>query len=340
MQIISAIIHKVRKQPGHPPVFTGSHQCLDPNVEINRSLIRDLDKSFRRKSKYTHGIFDVNPHTTFQREFTAYQNSRTQAQFIRFTKRASINLKQLIASVNTSGGYLVFAHYLKQGIEFVGVFLVRDTNGLAIRRGNEGADYYAPKKRIHLDLEKIAMVCLINLSELANGARNYIAFTANKRESVSSYFLNWIAITNQITNEEDTNGLLDLLKVLPLPDAMAARPADFIESVANHIRDNDFNVDLKNISEIFYGNESFLSEQCEERGIAISTNFKANKSALKHWVKISVETTDIQLTFSRSAWEQQNISLSAENENLVIIESPELAQQLRQEFNLDNIGNA
>ena len=174
MKLHQVIIHELQKQGGKTGAKLRSSNGLmnsDHSEVIN--LITELNNRYKNRNE-NYGIFDEQNRTRFHDEFEQYFNDKaSNERFIEFTKRVSNDLKEKVDTVAPAkGGYLIFASYTEKR-EFLGIFLIRDTQGVILKR-NSTVKTFDIGKVEHIDFEKMAMACRINLRSFSSKAERYL----------------------------------------------------------------------------------------------------------------------------------------------------------------------
>lgn len=327
MEINFAIIHKIARKSGEGVRISRSNECLDVQNELVQSMIDQLDSKYTKRQKFTYAVFS-DEETIFQSKFNIYSKNQTSDSFVDFTQKAAGALKRIIETTSAAkGGYLIFAQY-KKNYNFLSIFLVRDTKGVNFKKSTTSASYFLTTKT-HINMENIAMVCRINMDMLKEKKGSYLTFS-NKKDTISSFFINWISIKQLHTNETDTNNLRQLLSIIQLPPNETNKTI-FLEKVADYIQKNEYQIHLYDISKRFYGSKSYLIEQCELLNINISPSFKANPAALKNFSRIKASADGIDLIFKRSKLDNRTVKLDFQN-NQIIIESEILLKKIQDEL--------
>lgn len=331
------IIHKIRKNSGQTgATIQLSQNLMAPVDDAILELVAELNNRYKNKDE-TYGIFNQKEPTVFQERFDEYIKEMTDARFVRYSKDAARNLKERIHGIAAAkGGFLVFADYT-QNRRFLGVFLVRDTEGLLFKR-NSHIKMFSIKKAQHIDFEKMAMACRINVAQFQNDDGRYLSFINRKSDSMSQYFTDWISTSEGETNETDTNYLYKILKAVNPPNDEDGNPQSkehFLHNIYRHISAApDRVVNIKSLSQTFFGDEEFISRYAEDNDIQINSEFKAHGRALKKFVKVTAKGDNVELSFTHGVFNTV-VRFNDNNPNQIIIDSKDLANKVRAALNED-----
>ncbi|MCA6477862.1 MAG: nucleoid-associated protein [Chitinophagaceae bacterium] len=334
MTLQRIIVHELRKNSGTQSTNLNVSNNLLPVDNQAIELIDTLLKSYSG-DKILYAEFDNNPGRYFPERFTNYCNShRSDEDYIQFTIDLIGNLETIIKNkVLAKGGYLVFAEYVANGITFNAIFLIRDTEGKVI---DKTTNSFEIKKVEYLDTNHLAMACKINESKKAAGEQNYLSFTKLKQLNLSDYFTDWICVLQLESSTEFTNSLYRIINNLPFPINPETNRNLSIDEVRNMVYANatsnvQRNINIKILSEQIYGDENVIPNYAEDNQISIDTEFRYDAKVLRKFIQINVIKDGINLKFSRGDSETK-VRLSDEDPNLVIIESEQFANALREQL--------
>lgn len=180
------------------------------------------------------------------------------------------------------------------------------------------------------------MACRINENKLDSEDAKYLTFTQLKQQTVSEYFLDWIAVQQLESSREYTKALYDLINLIDPPLDEETNEAYTIETfrdrIYNYVTSNpNKTVNLHELGTHFYDDANFITEFVENNNITIDTEFRYNGRQLKKFINISVNRDGINLKFSRGALDDK-VRLSQDSDDIVIIESRIFANALRSEL--------
>lgn len=335
MKLHQVIIHELQKQGGKTGAkLRSSNGTMDStNAEVI-NLISELNNRYKNRNE-NYGVFDETNRTTFHDEFEIFFQDKSDEAFIGFTKKVSGVLKEKIDTVAPAkGGYLIFANYTEQR-DFMGVFVIRDTQGVILKRNAQVRTFDIGKVE-HIDFEKMAMACRINLKSFSNKSERYLSFINKKSDTISKYFTSWISSTDTETNEQDTLHLYKILKALEPPkdeDGKQYERDDFMDMVYRHVSSiPDKQINLREIGQKFYGDENFLTNYAHDNDIPINTEFKGHTTVLKRFIQIRAKADNIELAFQHSQFKS---SVRIVGNDQIIITSSSLVSKVNQQIKGD-----
>ena len=335
------IVQEIVKEQGVLEAHLIPNDTLLPINELSIRLTENLNDRYNKKV-INRAIFrdSEENETVFSEKFKDFNSDRSEQNFIDFSKRAINSLKIDLERVPfATGGYFVFIDYsLQSNINYTACFLVRNTDGLIFIRNEETGEFRI-SEQFHIDFEKLAVGCRISLNAY-NGNENlkYLNFITGKNEPVSDYFKDWINAYQFEDEKADSNNLIELMNVLPLPfkdDGTEMTRDEFKRSVFENIKatPNKKTVDLNTINRMFYGENNVIEEYIENNQIPISTLFNARDNIIRRLVKFDVFADNIKISFPYELFDNETIRTDPNDENLVIIRSKNLADKIRLEEN-------
>lgn len=187
------VIHELVKEPTKLKANVyASNELLNIDDQAI-SLLETLDSRYSSsKQIIRHGKFSDDKSKHFPKEFRKYIDNASEASFLEMTKLTLQNLRDLVEVISAAkGGYFVFSQYKIYSQSFFAVFLIRNTQGKLIERSNL-TNCYEISSTEHLDLEKVAMGCRLNIDNYLQAEGRYLSFT-KKNQDFSEYFTKWIA---------------------------------------------------------------------------------------------------------------------------------------------------
>lgn len=336
MNITHIVIHELEKESGK---IGASLTLFDTTVDSADKrvvkLITELNNRYKHRTE-TYGVFDSKNPTVFHSAFEKYYKSRTEKDFIDFTHRAAEDLKTRVdTNAPAKGGYLIFAHY-EQNRKYVAAFLVRNTVGLSFKKDIKHKQFNLDDVQ-HIDFENLAMACRISIDAFRKKEIRYLSFINKKGDDMSQYFTRWISSTDTETNEEDTKLLYNLLyKLDPPNDKETKKPIDrhdFLDRVYSAIRNSPGRVvNVRNISESFYGDADYLNNQIDVLGMSINGEFKAHPKTLRKFIHIRAKADNVELAFPHTAY-KTIVRFDEKDKSQIIIKSEKLVQEVKAMIN-------
>ena len=102
--------------------------------------------------------------------------------------------------------------------DFLGIFLIRDTEGMVFQKEDEAGRFYI-NPVTYLNTERLAMAGRINISRFQAGNERCLELIkyAKSQKSISEYFQNWIGLDRPESSKALTQTFLEVVNELPLP---------------------------------------------------------------------------------------------------------------------------
>jgi len=335
MKAQKIIVHSlIKKENQQKATVDLSHSLLGLD-EMSLGLIEKLDDSYKN-TQITYAVFNNDPADVFPAEFENYYRLNNDQAFLAFSQKAVTNLKQRVENISPAkGGYLVFTQYGINNRNYVAVFLIRDTVGVLFKKDHSKSAYVINPAE-HLDLNKLAMACRVDLDYYSSKNGKYLSFMKRKMDDISDYFIKWISVQDRENNKTLTQSLYQLINIVDLPknELGEETPREaFREQVFDYVKTSKL-VNIDELSEHFYSDSTFLRISAENNKIAINTEFKPDSKVMKKFVRIDLSSDGIQVRFSRGDLNTK-IRIDEDNRNRVIIESAKFARELQKEIEIN-----
>lgn len=338
MELNKIIIHELIKESGsNETELIRSEQLVD--IDDNSiGLVSALNNTYN-SDKVLYAVFDKSEGKYYPEKFAEYKESeQSDEDFISFTRSVIGNLETLIQPVTlATGGYFVFAEYTSNTYDFLGVFLIRDTEGKTLSKTENS---FTIDSIEYVDTSNLAMACRINHGKYDVDEENYLSLTQLRQQEISEYFKNWISIEQIESSSEYTKQLYDIISQIERPVNPNTESEYEIETFRNLVYNYassspNKTINLRDLSQHFYDDPNTISNYALENDIAIDTEFRYNQRQLKRFIKLEVNRDGINFKISRGAFDDK-VRFSEEDESLVIIESNTFANALRNEINNAN----
>lgn len=337
------VIHQIIKEPREKKAekYFAEELIELPNSNAS-NLVGRINKAFE-EDEIVYSTFAETGDSDFPNTFKEYHESRAKDEhFLSFTTKTLEELrKKLINVVAAKGGYYVFAEYTFNKEEFIGVFLIRDTEGLWFKKkkGKKGFDV---DTITYMNLDKLAMACRINVSKFQKRKdEHYLTLIRKNQEVISDYFYEWISTSSKESSKEFTEALYDIITRLEPPVNTVTSKTysldDLRKDILAFVNEKKREVSLREIGETFYGDKEKLIKFAKDNGITIDHSFKADKRGLNKFKHININSDGIKVQFSHGDFTKKKVRFSDENTNIVIIESEKFANALRKELEDYNI---
>jgi nucleoid-associated protein len=295
-------------------------------------LVRRLHRTFEGKSDILLGQLSSPEDNLFPAYFENWRaSSGGDEPFLQFSRDTMQTLQLgLQGVVGAKGGYLVYAEYVAEAIPMLGLFLVRDTEGLIFRRLDQRAGFDL-EAVTYLDTNRLAMAARIRLDgSLTKGYQAQLIKHNRSQATISEYFLNWIGLDRTESSRELTESFLDVVEHLPLPyDADAGRemePAEFQKEVVRYaLSAPGQSIELDQFEANFYGSDRPAQNYLAEQGLAFQDGFRVDANTLRRHNRIKAYDNGVSLSFNREHLQDGTVRVEA---GKIIIDLPELADQI------------
>lgn len=330
MKIKHMIIHNIEKEVGMPPKIQYSEHEADLSDDKFNKLISMLYAFFSRTIKY--GIFSSDSDNIFHNKFNELINQKIEnTAFIEFSKEVIKDLKSRMESIHQAkGGYIIFAELENQQNNFFAVFVVREKISPDFFYKNSQIQI---KEALHINTDKIAMACRINIDSYKANQERYLSFLSVIQQDASKYFIDWIGVLAQQRSTEDTKSFKKIINNIDLPknDKGEEIPREKLcKSVFDMCKATE-SINLRSVSEALWKDPNYLSNYAEKNNIIINGDFTPDKNVLKTLIKYSVSSDNIRLDFP-SEYMGEKIRFDNTNKDIVIIDSKSFADKLREDI--------
>ncbi len=320
MRINSIVIHEVIKEANTTTAEVYlSEELLDiENPHINK-IVTSLEDSFRKKTlkraKFSEGGFQEEVD-----DFTNYD-------LVEVSKTLTRKLKDNIQGISPSkGGYLIFTEF-ENNHNFLGVFLVRNTDGTKLIQSGTSWNLNSTQ---YLNVEHFAMGAQINLTILTSASPDRYISLVRGNTDISSYFENWIGIDDSKQENKDAEALYEISNLVDLPEDITNRD-EFKKKIHDYANTRPSKVvNLRELSQFLYEDENILSNYCTNNNIDIDGEFKLSGKNLNRFYKVAVKADNIELSAPRSSFNPNMIRVA---NGQVIINSSSLAEEIQNSLN-------
>lgn len=339
MLVKKVIVHELIKETQKNEARNYLSKSVIPIDSKSVTLIKRLNESFANDN-VSRAIFNGQANRLFPQEFEKYaRNDFSEKDFFLFSCHTLNALRDEIKKVTLAkGGYFVYAYYTddisKSGINYTGIFLVRDTEGILFSRNDQNHTFDINMIN-YLDTSKLAMACRIDHGSYLLKSNKYLQYTDKRKGEVSDYFRSWIAADQIISRKELTETLYEVVNQIerPLNSKTGEEYSlnDFRKMVLDNINTHPQKlVDIKSLGKSLYDDERKIVTYCRENDIPLDSEFELHSVASKKFYQINIDSDGIKLRFLRGDWENGKVQISGDNK--VIIESKNFVNALRKEL--------
>lgn len=327
MNIVSIIVHKINKEQNDKNTSLKLSEKPLPIDDVTIDFITRLNARFLELSS-TFAYFESES-LAFPQKYNEYYTNQNRESFISFTKSVTAILMGNIQNMNLAkGGYLVFVDYTVKH-HYLGIFMIRDIKGMNFE--DKGTGFEIQTGVVHIDFDKFAMACRINLDSYKTKEERYLNFIKQSNEVMSEYFLNWISRSNEHNSQTDTERLFQVISALPYPskidDSQMTQDETFVYAV-DFIKSQKRKVDIYDLSYYLYGDRSVIVNHANELELDISREFKADSTKINKFIRVEISAEDIILKFPKALLRKNIIRVNRDNIGQIIIESLSLATKL------------
>lgn len=328
-------IHELQKEADESGAqVVLSQQCL-PVDERAQALSDQLHDTFVRKEDTLQGYLSPPEDALFPGYFQILVDSgMTEAAFLSFSTETMNALQLTLQGVlGAKGGYLVYLDYTEEltNQRVLGIFLVRDTEGLVFARQEE-AEAFALNTVTYLNTEKLAMACRILVDKFRAGEGRCVELIkhAKSQKAISEYFIQWIGLERPESSRDLTHSFLEMVNELPMPvdeeTGEAMEEKRFHEQVLQFANSSPQKViNIEAFEQEFYKNENPAQQYLQDHEVEMDKEFRFDKKTLNQFYNHKVSAGKIYLYFNSGHLKDGEITVEG---NRVIINSEALSGQI------------
>ena len=340
LTINQLIIHELEKEPEQSDATLFLSDQLMPIDERSEALAMKLNDNFLQKNDVLQGALSSPEDALFPGYFQNLVESQfDQDTFLSFSKDTMNALQLAIQGViGAKGGYLVYIDYMQFDTHILGIFLVRDTDGMVFKKRSD-AKGFSLDDTTYLNTDRLAMACRIHVDKLQSGQSRFVELIkyAKSQKEISEYFTNWIGLDEPVSSKELTNTFLSLTSELPLPvdqdSGTVMEERQFQEKVMNFaMRSPEKVIKIEDFNQEFYGDEPTTQNFVEENEIPLDSEFRFDQNALRRFFNYRVSTGGITLNFSKADLQSGIVSVE---DDAITIRSEALIKKLLKQLERD-----
>ncbi|MBB4080182.1 nucleoid-associated protein YejK [Lewinella aquimaris] len=324
------IVHELKKQPEMAEAdLLLSSQAL-PITELATDLIGRLDQTFERKSDLLQGFLLEPDEGLFPAYYQNWlEDGRRRESFVDFSRNSMTALKDnLQGVVGAKGGYLLFADYSIEEQRMLGIYMIRNTEGMVFT-DDEVDESLRLQTTAYLDIQNMAMAARL----LAGPGRNVQMIRhARTQSSISQYFTDWVGIDRAETSSELTHSFLEMVEELPVPKdretGFAMNEGDFEKALVKYAaKAPQQTIRVQDFDQHFYGNDKPLQDMLAEQESPIDQGFRVDRKALRNQFYLRAGVGGISITCTKDHFRNGQIHID-EASGKITINSEELASLL------------
>lgn len=342
MQLTHFIIHEIdKKNDKQDPNDLNPRLVLDSDQEFPLNKPASITFSSNLRSKYSnsisgYGCIDKSANSIFQLQLQEYRDGTID--FIQLTKLLVQRLMTSLAEGQplkwATGGLIVFLEYVEAGKSFLLITMIKEKKAITFDRANLNLEEF-----LSIDLDKLHEGARIDLKKWENDEQPYVSFIKKSSSNISDYFKDSINCVNFTDSKIYTDAVFEAFKEYSSykswdtdtkKEKKEVLKQHFIDTINKKLANGEPVVYLKEISVILNQEEpddfyNFVREQ----EIEISDAFQPDRATVRRWMRVTVKSGTINVTFNVADFEQGNITLSQEG-NIVITN---VSQKTRDDFN-------
>ncbi|RMF02922.1 MAG: hypothetical protein D6772_02840 [Bacteroidetes bacterium] len=285
MRLHAWIVHELIKTPDEGEARLHLSPDLLQLDEQSEQLISRLHHVFSQKSELVTGHLASPADALFPGHFQLWRERAWSGEALLEFSRDSMQALQLSLQgvVGAKGGYLVYAHYQVGEENLLGIFLLRDREGMVFCKDTAGNFRLQPQA--YLDIDRLAMASRIRLDQQAQ-VRTEVIKHARSQKDISEYFLNWLALEEQQNSREMTRQFLEaIVAIPPPPDPQTGQPmpaGEFRDQVVQFAqRSPGKTISVQAFEENFYGDEQPVQAFLAGQNYELADTFRLDPRALK-----------------------------------------------------------
>ncbi|MCB0572406.1 MAG: nucleoid-associated protein [Phaeodactylibacter sp.] len=333
LELHHLIIHELEKEADSADASVFLTDAVIPAGEKAELLLDKLNRTLAQKEDVLSGYLSSPEDALFPGYFQhLLDEGLGQKAFVTFS-RETMNALQLALQgvVGAKGGYLVYADYSEFDQRMLGIFLVRDTEGIVFRKDEAGGAFEL-NTITYLNTDKLAMACRIRVDRYDGGQGRCVELIkhAKSQKEISDYFIHWVGLERPESSREMTASFLQMATELPLPEeAGTGQQMDesrFREKVLQFAMSSpQKTINVGHFEKEFYGEAQPVQQYMEDNGLALDEEFRFDRKALREFYNYKVSSEKIYLYFNRGHLKSGQIVVDGDS---ITIHSPDLAEQI------------
>jgi len=327
-EIIALAIHDLnRDEVGYSVIPS------DKLLEVTDTTLRVIStiyELYTSRTSKSHGRFTTADGSPTEEHIRAYVEAEDK-DFLALTHKMMDNLSREAGKKSAStGGHVFFAHFRRDGSDFILVTVVTDKLSAALTKNNGMEDVE------HLDLDGFRFAGRINMTAWADKQDRYLSFLKGKG-SISDYFRDFLGCDSAVLERKDTQSLVEALKEFTVAENMVDTEATaFLSDALDYLgKANKAKepVDFESMANRLMPKEpTKLSKFLAHTDRQLNEGYVPNASALKALVKVTAKTKMWSVEFTREAVDQSIVVFDKDKKSLTLMDVPiELINQMHAE---------
>lgn len=335
--IRQVIVHELIKLPENSEAQLFLSKVSLPLEERTELLVEQLNLTFEQKSDTLQGFFSSPEDALFPGYFQEWAGQDfTSSALMEFSRETMRALQLSLQGITGArGGYVVYAHYYFFEQDYLGIFLIRDTEGLVFSRLDE-TDTFELQSTTYLNTERLAMAGRINITRFQAGNQRCLELIkyAKSQKTISEYFQNWMGLDRPESSAALTQTFLEVVNELPLPLREGANQPmeeeEFRAEVLNFaMRNPQKTIDVAQFEQTFYGEQPAVQQLLEDQDIELDDSFRFDQRAMKNYYHYKASVEGLSLSFNHRHYRQHQVEIEGDS---VVIRSEELVEKIRSQL--------
>lgn len=307
-----------------------------PIDERSYALLERLHRTFEQKTDRLHGRLAEPEDALFPGYLEVWRETiHDPAAFLAFSRQTMQALELSVQGITgAKGGYLVYAHYAGPAQQYLGIFLVRDAQGLLFRHHPATASFEIDET-IYLDTDRLAMAVRIRLDRMEEAEGRFVELIKHQRSQaeISEYFVQWVGLEAPTTSRAQTETFLQLVEELPLPvDQDTGAPmeeAAFQDLVRQYAQKAPQKViSLSEFDATFYESRPTARRLVEEQELPLDEEFPFDRATFNRHFNQKVSSGGMTLYFNRQHLQQGVIEVEGDTVRIHLADLAELVREL------------
>lgn len=315
MTIHNLIIHNIKKEQHDKNVKVKRRPHEIKPKQKEDDFFEKLLTVYYKKSNPTYGTFDPDknnyPYQTYIKDFLA-----TKTTFRDFSLKAVDHfVSKIKMEPNATGGFFLVLYYTNQKIPYLAIIMLNNKANYDIDE-----DSLEIVEKATLDIKKIDVANIVNLSRWKASDSTYLTFTKG-RKKISDYFINFIGCTTYTDSKHFSQNLKAAIN-----DYLLGEGYDDDEKVALKMKEHSYlkeksrtqkDIQLQELGNtIFPENpEKFLSHLTQEK-YSINPTFKCELSVFRDYQYIFYTSKNLNFRFHRNLLTEQKVVVNAKTKSL------------------------
>lgn len=344
LDIKNIVIHQLLKESGNRNVDPKEAKNLLQIGDKERIFLGNLDKSYHKKSSPIYGIFaEENP--KFRNFLVDYINE--EVSFFEFSKNVMTHYKKVLENTPAAtGGYMILCEYTNTSTknDLLLVLMINNKEGFVVNQKDLTLDNIE-----NLDLSKVDVACLINLTEWNNienenptDRKTYLSFVKGMK-NVSYYFMEFIDVDNKNTSSESTNRLINAIDDFANSEKWERdykiKQRNKVYAYCHDCIDHKKEILLSTISGIIDpDNPEKFQDFATDDEHKVSAIISGDKARMKFLKTISYSDDDFKIEFDTKLLVDKTIHFDSKTKKLTIKNIPRQLEQKIIDLNNNNAG--